>query len=75
MSKTLLVRYIREIIESSPIARVPNQLIDPDETDGKEESEERGIEEFSSAGAVAGYTAPLGLGSTAMAGYRRKKKK
>ena len=68
MSKNLLVRYIRLVMED--VGRpAPNQLMSPDEADeesgiegakpGDEERDE--IPEASGAGAIAGYTAPLGM--------------
>lgn len=63
MNESLLKRYIRLIIAESPLARVPTQLLPPDEDGGKVKSddEQEELEEFSGAGAIAGYTAPLGM--------------
>ena len=60
MSKVLLARYIRLVLETRN-ARVPTQLLDPEgsEEEGKDEVED--VNEFSGVGAVAGYTAPLGM--------------
>lgn len=61
------------------IARVPNQLLSPDEA-SKEEPEEN-VQEFSSVGggAVMGYTLPLGMDPDAAGRQknrpRRNKKK
>jgi hypothetical protein len=61
MSKILLKRYIKMVMED--VTRpAPNQLLSPEQADedsGTEEASE--IDEFSGAGAVAGYTAPLGI--------------
>jgi hypothetical protein len=80
MGKTLLVRYVRMVLESARDARVPNQLIEPDtgSEDGKKRDEVEDVNEFSGVGAVAGYTAPLGANPDAMgrrknAGKKRRK--
>lgn len=55
------------IKEATEQARVPTQLVSPDnednEEEGKEEcgAEEDEVQEFSAAGAVAGYALPLGM--------------
>jgi hypothetical protein len=62
----LLVRYIKLLVrEAVKDARVPNQLIDPTDTESEKGSEEEkgnaeNVQEFSGCGAIAGYTAPLG---------------
>jgi hypothetical protein len=62
MSKQLLVRYLRLAVAEAKQARVPNQLIEPDSVNSKEEgSEVEHVDEFSGVGAIAGYTAPLGM--------------
>ena len=63
-NKTLLVRFIRLALSEAHLARVPNQLIDPDDqeevgTSNEDEVEE--VNEFSGVGAIAGYSAPLGM--------------
>lgn len=57
MHSRLLAQYIRAILEGQD-ARVPNQLIEPDQPESEE-----AVEEFAAAGggAIAGYTAPLGM--------------
>jgi hypothetical protein len=62
VSKALLARYIRLVIEARN-ARVPNQLLDASDTESgeKEKDEVEDVNEFSGVGAVAGYTAPLGM--------------
>ena len=62
MSKVLLARYIRLVLEVGN-ARVPTQLLDPsDEDDGKNDKDEvEDVNEFSGVGAISGYTAPLGM--------------
>jgi len=62
----LLRTYIREALAEVADARVPNQLISPDdnEENGNSEdgsSDELEMYEFCSAGSVAGYSAPLGM--------------
>lgn len=62
MSKTL-VEYIRLALREAALARVPQQLVTTEEDDGKEGTEgtEGDVNEFSGAGAVAGFTGPLGM--------------
>lgn len=60
MSNRLLVRYIwLALSEDVGLARVPNQLMQPDGASSDAQDEE-GIDEFSGVGAIAGYSAPLG---------------
>lgn len=63
MNKDILVKYIRLVLESTKDARVPNQLIDDtDETSSEKKKDEvEDVVEFSGCGAIAGYTAPLGM--------------
>lgn len=62
MSKRLLVRLIRLVMaESGDTARVPNQLMSPDEVSHLTAADDEEVTEFSGAGAVAGYSAPLGV--------------
>ena len=63
MSKNLLLlRYIKEAIAEAKLARVPNQLIEPDQAGAVEdEGTEENVNEFSGCGAIAGYSAPLGM--------------
>lgn len=77
MSNFLLEEFIRLILVENPDARVPTQLLSPDEVKGDKEGkdhdvENQGIEEFSGAGAIAGYTLPLGMNPDA-AGRRKNK--
>jgi hypothetical protein len=60
MSKALLVRYIRAAVAEAKLARVPNQLMAPEEEGGKEDEAVEDVNEFSGVGAIAGYTGPLG---------------
>ena len=69
MSK-LLSEYIRLALSEAGLARVPQQLLSPDTVkdaeDGEEEPkdmlrDEGSVNEFSGVGAIAGYTAPLGM--------------
>lgn len=80
----LLRRYIREIlseVDANPADG--NQLPGtpkPGEKEDKEEGEVDELEEFSSAGAIAGFTAPLGMSGQdvegpAARGERKKRKK
>lgn len=62
------------IVEQTPLARVPNQLIDPDDVQGKEdvtdEADAGDVNEFSGVGGIAGYSLPLGMDPDA-AGRRK----
>jgi hypothetical protein len=59
-SKSLLMRYIRTVVEAH-LARVPNQLVS-EPSDGEREEDEA-VDEFAAVGGggIAGYTAPLGM--------------
>lgn len=58
----LLMRYIRLALAEAHLARVPQQLVTPDSTDsGQDEAAAENVNEFSGVGAIAGYTAPLGM--------------
>ena len=61
--KTLLMSYIRAALAEAHLARVPNQLIEPDQNaeDGNEDEVEE-VNEFCgmAGGGVMGYTGPLG---------------
>jgi hypothetical protein len=84
VSKNLLEQYIKLMIaEATPLARVPNQLLSPDGKTDKEEQPDQDddvitdegneVNEFSSCGSVAGYTAPLGASPDKLG--RRKNKR
>lgn len=68
--KRLLSRYIRLVIESTftKDARVPSQLIDADS--GEESGDD--VNEFSGVGAIAGFTAPLGMSAGDLNGKKKK---
>ena len=58
------MEYIRLALREARLARVPQQLMPlpaeiGTEEDGTEEQEN--VQEFSGVGAIAGYTAPLGM--------------
>lgn len=77
MSKSLLKRYIHVLLESEDDARVPNQLVSKKSSDKKDEDageEAPDVKEFSGAGAIAGFSAPLGLGASDLT-YKRPKRK
>lgn len=63
LSKSLLVKYIRAAVAEAKLARVPNQLLAPDEDSGKgdEDKTVENVNEFSGVGAIAGYSGPLGM--------------
>lgn len=70
MGKSLLAEYIKLAIE---VVGVPNQLIDADEieTQGNEED----VNEFSGCGAIAGFSAPLGMSSADLQPKKTKRRK
>lgn len=82
MSKKLLRQYIETVVAESPLARVPTQLLPPEDSSGRGKSKKRKdkegdeVKEFSGsgAGAVAGYTLPLGMSPDA-AGRRKNRPK
>ena len=60
MSTNLLMRYIREVVESH-LARVPDQLVSDDRQGGSgERAEDESMDEFAGVGSISGYTAPAG---------------
>lgn len=64
--RATLVRYLRALLAEEGNARVPNQLISPDASDGEDVKEEEAeLDEFCGAGGgnVMGYSAPLGADS------------
>jgi hypothetical protein len=61
MSRKLLVRYIREALIEVKLARVPNQLVSPEETEesGNDDVETvENVNEFSGAGSIVGCSVP-----------------
>jgi hypothetical protein len=61
----VLRRYIIEVIKET------KQLVDEDD----DEPEHRSVSEFSGVGAIAGFTAPLGLSGQDIEGPRAKERK
>lgn len=68
LNESLLVRYIRMALAEATQARVPNQLLSPiqndqdgEAEDGNDEETTENVNEFSGAGSIAGYSAPLGM--------------
>lgn len=74
MSKRLLVRYIREVVEAH-LARVPNQLVSDDRQEGSGEEVEDELDEFAGVGSIAGYTAPLGMDPDRLGRKKNKSRK
>ena len=64
-TKTLLMNFIRMALAEQHLARVPNQLIEPDQNmdAGNKEDEVEEVNEFCAmaGGGVAGFSAPLGM--------------
>lgn len=76
MSKQLLVRYLRMAVAEAKEARVPNQLVEPDSDDAKDEvSADEQVYEFSGVGSIAGYTAPLGMDPDKLGRKKNSRKK
>lgn len=61
VKRSLLERFIAMVVEAQS-ARVPSQLLEPDDGHEKEDETERvEIDEFSGVGNIAGVTLPLGM--------------
>lgn len=73
------MRYIRMAIAEVKLARVPNQLMSPEKADkGQTEGDDENVEnidEFSGVGAIAGYSAPLGMDSDRLGRKKNSRKK
>jgi hypothetical protein len=76
MSK-LLRRYIKDVVAEVKLARVPNQLIAPDEKEesGNEDEAVENVNEFSGVGAIAGYSGPLGINPDKLGRKKNSRKK
>ena len=68
MSTSTLVRYIQMVLNEIKDACVPTQLLDSQPEDLEAE-----VNEFSGCGAIAGYTAPLGVTPDMMGRTKEKK--
>lgn len=77
VSTTLLKRYIRLALAEAHLARVPQQLLSPDqETDNRDEDEgEEDVNEFSGVGSIVGYSAPLGMDPDRLRRQKNRRKK
>lgn len=77
VSDTLLKRYIRLALAEAHLARVPQQLLSPDqETDNRDEDEgEEDVNEFSGVGSIMGYSAPLGMDPDRLGRQKNRRKK
>lgn len=73
MSKQLLVRYLRMAVKEAKLARVPNQLVEPDSERDADEGES--VQEFSGVGAIAGYSGPLGMDPDKLGRKKNARKK
>lgn len=61
--------YIKMALDEQSNPRVPQQLVDPNGSEKEETEEEQGtdnVQEFSSVGNIAGFTAPLGMSAADM---------
>jgi len=67
MSVALLKKYINMILSEADVqARVPTQLLSPEETSDEDngnraEEENDSVDEYCGVSAIAGYTAPMNL--------------
>ncbi len=76
MSVSLLKRYIQEAIAEAKLARVPNQLLEPEkEESGDEDETVENVSEFSGVGAIAGYSGPLGMDPDRLGRKKNSRKK
>lgn len=77
VSTTLLKRYIRLALAEAHLARVPQQLLSPDqETDNRDEDEgEEDVNEFSGVGSIVGYSVPLGMDPDRLGRQKNRRKK
>ena len=74
----LLIEYVRLMLAEDKDARVPDQLIDPEDVDGRTNEDEEDVEEldeFSGCGGITGYTGPLGISGDALGRRKNKGKK
>lgn len=73
------MRYIKMVLREAGLARVPNQLLSTDAAEnGKRNAEDETTEdvnEFSSAGSIAGYSAPLGVNPDALGRKKNARRK
>lgn len=76
MSEKLLKRYIQEAVAEAKLARVPNQLMEPEkEESGNEDEAVENVNEFSGVGAIAGYGGPLGMDPDRLGRKKNSRKK
>ena len=77
MSKALLVKYIQAAVAEAKLARVPNQLMAPDEDSGPKDEDEavENVNEFSGVGSIAGYSGPLGMDPDKLGRKKNSRKK
>ena len=76
LSESLLVKYIQAAVIEAKLARVPNQLMAPEkEESGNEDETVESVNEFSGVGAIAGYTAPLGMDPDKLGRKKNSRKK
>jgi hypothetical protein len=78
MSEQLLKRFIRMAVMEAHLARVPNQLVSTSGHEGEDEAEQGdSVQEFSGVGGggLQGFSGPLGAGSNARKGGKKRKQK
>lgn len=76
MNRALLVRYIQEAVDEAKLARVPNQLIDPEDINSSEDDDQsESVNEFSGVGSIGGYSAPLGMDPDRLGRQKNSRKK
>ena len=66
--------YVNNVLETH-MARVPNQLMSPDVGDTNDDEADESVNEFSGVGAIAGYSAPLGMDPDLLGRKKNKSKK
>lgn len=77
MIKKLITQYVKLLLDEAKLARVPQQLISPnkDNEETNEVEEAESVNEFSGVGAVAGYSAPLGMNPDKLGRKKNKTRK
>lgn len=77
VSAKLLKRYIRLALAEANLARVPQQLLSPDQEteNGNEDEGTEAVQEFSGVGSIMGYSAPLGMNPDRLGRRKNRRKK
>lgn len=78
MSQSLLRTYIRMAMTEARQARVPNQLISPDEVnddEGDDLEQVEQVQEYNTTANIMGYSAPLGMNPNKLGRLKNRGKK